>query len=108
MFYEPLAGNPLINLYRRLTPSMRTADEHPLTEGDLRRLRCGFRTVVVERFTLLALLGAPFARKSWGPRLVSALQRFDATLLRRLPRLGRLAWVVIIELGDPVAPPQRG
>ena len=35
VFFEPLGHNPLINLYRRMTPDMRSADEHPLVEDDL-------------------------------------------------------------------------
>ena len=34
VFMEPLGTNPLINLYRKLTPNSRTADEHPLTPKD--------------------------------------------------------------------------
>ena len=30
IFIEPLGHNPLINLYRRRTPELRTPDEHPL------------------------------------------------------------------------------
>lgn len=106
VFYEPLAGNPLIALYRRLTPKMRTPDEHPLTEEDLRRLRHRFATVVVERFTLFALLAVPVARRPWGRRLVTGLQRLDAVLLGRFPRLGPLAWVVVIDVSGPIEPPQ--
>lgn len=29
IFVEPLGHNPIINLYRKLTPSLRTKDEHP-------------------------------------------------------------------------------
>ena len=34
-FTEPMGTNPLINLYRRLTPAARTKDELPLSAGDL-------------------------------------------------------------------------
>src|SRR3989337_1097883 len=33
-FGEPLGGNPFINLYRRMTPQYRTADEKPLVLKD--------------------------------------------------------------------------
>src|SRR5262245_46782825 len=36
IFIECLAHNPVINLYRRLTPHLRSADEHPLRMCDLR------------------------------------------------------------------------
>ena len=38
-FVEPLGRNPLINLYRSLTPGMRTPDEHPLVESDFQLAR---------------------------------------------------------------------
>lgn len=45
VFYEPLGTNPIINLYRRLTPSMRTPDEHPLVPADFDLMRRHFREV---------------------------------------------------------------
>ena len=36
LFVEPLGHNPVINLYRNLTPSLRTVDEHPLLFRDLK------------------------------------------------------------------------
>ncbi|HEV7393522.1 MAG TPA: class I SAM-dependent methyltransferase, partial [Burkholderiales bacterium] len=36
IFAEPLAHNPFVNWYRKRTPELRTADEHPLTVSDLR------------------------------------------------------------------------
>lgn len=35
LFIEPLAGNPLLRLFRRLTPFARTVDEKPLDKEDL-------------------------------------------------------------------------
>ena len=32
VFLEPLGTNPLINLYRKLTPKSRSVDEHPFVE----------------------------------------------------------------------------
>ena len=31
IFIEPLGTNPIINLYRKLTPKSRSKDEHPFT-----------------------------------------------------------------------------
>ena len=36
ILFEPLAGHPLLKLFRLLTPKARTADEAPLTNSDLR------------------------------------------------------------------------
>jgi SAM-dependent methyltransferase len=38
LFREPLAANPLLKLFRKLTPKARTVDEKPLTREDLDRL----------------------------------------------------------------------
>jgi SAM-dependent methyltransferase len=42
LFVEPLAGNPMLSLFRVLTPSARTVDEKPLSAGDLRRIEAGW------------------------------------------------------------------
>ena len=39
LFIEPLGTNPLINLYRKLTPQSRSIDEHPLVEEDFNLIR---------------------------------------------------------------------
>jgi SAM-dependent methyltransferase len=38
IFMEPLAENPLLFLFRLLTPNARTPDERPLTRSDLRKI----------------------------------------------------------------------
>jgi ubiquinone/menaquinone biosynthesis C-methylase UbiE len=38
LFIEPLGTNPLINLYRKLTPKSRSVDEHPLLDEDFNSL----------------------------------------------------------------------
>ena len=55
IFVEPLGHNPLINLYRYLTPQMRTEHEHPLKIRDLRLLRQYFRSVEVHYFSPISL-----------------------------------------------------
>ncbi|MFO0937408.1 MAG: class I SAM-dependent methyltransferase [Gemmataceae bacterium] len=41
-FWDPLANNPIINVYRRMAHQVRTADEHPLTSRDLATIRATF------------------------------------------------------------------
>jgi ubiquinone/menaquinone biosynthesis C-methylase UbiE len=93
IFLEPLAHNPLINLYRRLTPHLRTEDEHPLTMQDLKAARKHFAAVRLEYFTLLSM-GALAAAKA--PRLFepmkNGLDRADRALFRAIPAAGRWAW----------------
>lgn len=42
LFIEPLAGNPLLRIFRMLTPTARTVDEKPLSAADLRRVAAGW------------------------------------------------------------------
>lgn len=101
---EPLGHNPAINLYRRLTPSLRTADERPLTAGDLERAHEAFATVRLRHFTILALLAAvAHGRPGFAP-LLRRLQRIDRALLGAAPPLRRWAWIVVLELSAPRRP----
>ena len=57
VFGEPLAGNPLINLYRKLTPSLRTPDEQPLRHSDIMYIKDTFpgTKIFYYGFSLLSL-----------------------------------------------------
>jgi hypothetical protein len=100
VFLEPLGHNPLINLYRRLTPSMRTTDEHPLRMRDIARMRDSFGHVEVEFFGLLAPLTAFLGRSRPARAVASRLQRVDRWLLAR-PTLQRFAWMGVITARSP-------
>jgi 2-polyprenyl-3-methyl-5-hydroxy-6-metoxy-1,4-benzoquinol methylase len=102
LFAEPLASNPLISLYRRLTPQYRTVDEAPIELNDFARRASAFRRFRHQDQLLLAsaALGlcyvpgcAGVAR--WGQR---GLMRVDDALLRVAPWAGRWAWYSILEL----------
>jgi SAM-dependent methyltransferase len=75
LFQEPLAANPLLRLFRVLTPRARTVDERPLSAGDLESI--GTQWSVSNRY--YGLLGAP------GAVLTSVFARPfpDNALLRR-------------------------
>lgn len=98
VFYEPLGTNPAINLYRRLTPSLRTPDEHPLVPADFEMLGRHFVDVTTEYFNLLALLASPVARRPWGSKVVRLLQEADRRLFDRFPLAERLAWVAVLSV----------
>ena len=59
LFIEPLGHNPLINVYRRRTPEMRTPDEHPLRDDDLALAGRWFHRVDVDHFNLFTLAAVP-------------------------------------------------
>lgn len=54
-FVDPLAHNPVINLYRRMARSVRSEDETPLRMRDLRIFRERFRNVEHAEFWLFTL-----------------------------------------------------
>lgn len=54
--WDPVAYNPVINVYRRRAMQVRTVDEHPLRLADIRAVRAHFRTSQVRWFWLSTLL----------------------------------------------------
>jgi SAM-dependent methyltransferase len=54
-FWDPLAYNPAINVYRRMAKGVRTVHERPLTARIVRAARSLFRNVTYDTFWLLAL-----------------------------------------------------
>lgn len=101
LFTEPLGHNPLINLYRRLTPSQRTADEHPLLRRDFKLAGNYFREVESWNFHLLALAAVPFRRTRVFKPLLSGLNRVDRLLLDHVPPSRRYFWLVVFRLSRP-------
>jgi SAM-dependent methyltransferase len=101
IFMEPLAYNPVINLYRRMTPSLRTPDEHPLTVEDLELARTYFGGVDVRYFSLTTLLAIPLRRRTRFLRILFGLERIDRVIFRAVPWLRRYAWQVVIVLSRP-------
>jgi SAM-dependent methyltransferase len=55
-FWDPVAHNPAVNVYRRMATEVRTEDEHPIRRSDLRLFRERFRTVETRFFWFTALL----------------------------------------------------
>jgi len=96
IFFEPLGHNPIINLYRRLTPAMRSADEQPLSMTDLDRITNCFDGAQVSFFGLFTLLAAPL-RPASDSKVLRVLEAVDRVVLRR-SMLQRHAWIAVIRL----------
>jgi hypothetical protein len=96
-----MGHNPAINLYRRLTPSQRTEDEHPLRMRDLELAREYFAHVETDFFALLSLLALPLAGARRSRRLVERQDAADRRLLGRSAALRRFAWFVLLDLRGP-------
>ena len=45
LFAEPMATNPIINIYRKFTPKARSVDEHPLVFQDIKLIESMFKNV---------------------------------------------------------------
>ncbi len=100
IFMEPLGHNPFLNLFRRLTPSLRTPDEHPLRVGDLVAMRSRFPEVSIRYWHLLAWLSIPFLPWRRYHDVLAALDRADQILFKAVPFLRPWAWYTVIVLSD--------
>ncbi len=100
VFVEPLGHNPLINLFRKLTPQMRTEDEHPLMSKDIELAKKYFNEVSTSYFILFSLLAVPFRNNPVFNGLLSVLNLLDR-LLFKLPFVKKYAWMVVITLKNP-------
>ncbi len=96
LFAEPLGHNPIFNLYRRLTPSKRTDDEHPLIRADFDIVSRLFPEVRIHHFGLLTLLSVPLHSTGVGRALRSGLHGIDRVLFGL--GLRWYSWYVVIEM----------
>lgn len=95
VFLEPLGLNPLINIYRRLTPEARTPDEHPLVPRDFARIAQYLDIREVRFYGLLTLATVPLRNRNFGKALLSLSERLDRALLA-LPGVRYLAWYALV------------
>jgi SAM-dependent methyltransferase len=101
VFIEPLGHNPLINLYRRLTPAMRSDDEHPLLMHDFELAKRYFDRLDIKYFHLTSLAAVMFRRTRWFKPIVGFMDGLDQRLFRTLPFLRKHAWAVCIVMREP-------
>ena len=101
VFLEPLGHNVLIDLYRRLTPSIRSEDEHPLLDKDLAFLGQHFERVNIQYFYLTSLAASFIAGKPGFNTVLKSLELLDSALFK-LPLIQKQAWIVSIELSKPI------
>lgn len=99
---EALGYNPIINLYRKLTPDLRTAWEtdHILTLKELGKAKKFFNTVSVRYFYLATIAAIPFANTAFFKPVMWVVEFIDA-LLMRLPLIQLLAWQMVFTLENP-------
>lgn len=113
--WDPLAHNPLINVYRRMASGVRTEDEHPLRMSDMNLFRQRFAEFQFDatwlatlwiflRFFLIEHVN-PNRERYWKKILVEHkrlereylfLERIDHVVLKLMPFLKRYCWNVVI------------
>jgi ubiquinone/menaquinone biosynthesis C-methylase UbiE len=100
--YEALGHNPLFQLYRRLTPQLRTRYEveHIFRVENFALLQHHFAQIDTRFFHLTVLLSTGLLKFSWGQRWYHVLDALDERLLK-IPLLRRQAWVTVFVLSRP-------
>lgn len=101
IFTEPLGHNPVINLYRRVTPNMRSPDEHPILWSDFRIFDRYFARTDATFNNLFSMLAVPFRALPIFPKLLRWLERVDESVFRAVPFLQRYAWTTNFVLSGP-------
>ena len=113
--WDPLAHNPLINVYRRMAKEVRTADEHPLKLGEVAVFKKYFKDVEVKAFWFFTLLIFvkfylvdridPNKERYWKKiiydykkfaRWYVPLEKIDRFVLKVFPFLSRYCWNMLV------------
>jgi ubiquinone/menaquinone biosynthesis C-methylase UbiE len=96
--YDPLAYNPVINIYRRMATAVRTPDESPLTVDDIKLARKYFRRVQHREFWIATLL--LFVKYYLKDGVHPNKDRYWKRILRETPE--RLRWWLPLKYVDSV------
>jgi ubiquinone/menaquinone biosynthesis C-methylase UbiE len=99
-FLEPLDYNPILALFRRLTPHRRTPTEQPLRWEQFDAMGGSFSTWTHREFYLLSLAAFVWYYGFKSPRLFwftqSVLSVVDRGVFSLLPFTRRFAWVTVV------------
>ena len=113
--WDPIAYNPIINIYRKIAKDVRTIDEHPLVRADINQITNYFDQIEIRFFWLTTLIifiimavvqfRNPNKERYWktvvqeAPKwrwLYEPLEKFDTFLIKLFPPLRWLCWNVVI------------
>lgn len=99
---EPLSYNPLIQLYRKLTPRLRTEWEakHILNKKNILLAKEYFGEAKTNFFHFATIVGVPFRNSRIFEPMLGLLEKIDSFILK-LPLIKWLAWQVVIILSEP-------
>ena len=96
---EPLGQNPVINLFRRTTPSIRSPSERPLTIAEVEEFVSTFTKYTV-RYCYLTVLPLLMIRRLMPNRLFErclyVCDQIDQKLFQWIPWLRKFAWAVML------------
>ena len=95
LFIEPLGTNPLINLYRKLTPKSRSIDEHPLVDKDFNLIQKKFGKTKIKYYGFLTLALFPLYSSPENSKIFKILKNLDQILFK-INIFKKLAWSVLI------------
>lgn len=117
---DPLAYNPIINVYRNIAVNTRSKDEHPIVLEDIATFKKHFKSVKVEWFWLTTLIifvimallqrRNPNRERYWKKVeeegnswsfIYKPLEKLDLFLLKYVPILRPLCWNVVIVCRKP-------
>ena len=103
MCLEALRHNPLIHLYRKRTPQLRTEweVEHILGVESFELMKKYFHNVEAKYFHLLTLSLVPLRKTFLFPILYPVFDFLDKILLST-KLTGKYGWIMAIELSDPI------
>ena len=96
LFAEPMATNPIINIYRKFTPKARSADEHPLAFQDIKLIESMFKNVEAKYYGFLTLIFFPFYKSPENSKLFRLISGIDRIILKT-KYLRFLAWSVLVK-----------
>ena len=104
VFVEPLAHNPFLNVWRRMTPNIRTSKEWPLSYSNIQEMGSYFSSVEYCEFGLLPLLSSLVFLLTLSRRAKTIsgkyLARLDTPFLRACKPLRRYSCGVLIKLSN--------
>lgn len=101
VFLEPLGHNPLVNLFRKLTPHRRTTTEKPLKFEEVVFFAQPFSALRHHEFYLLALAAfalLPFKSSRAFQATLNWLSRLDDIIFASWSTSRRYAWVTVFEV----------
>jgi ubiquinone/menaquinone biosynthesis C-methylase UbiE len=97
-FIEPLATNPIIQLYRYFTPKKRTEDEQPLRKKDIKLIKSIFLNTKIEYCNCFTLLAVPFRNSKKFEKILTIFEYIDKIILNNRSPFKWLAWECLLTL----------